>query len=75
MQVGRKVLIAFINVYQGYIRILLPKSCRFWPTCSDYSKEAIQHYGVVRGVAKSCVRILKCHPFSRTSGYDPLIKP
>ena len=61
-----------IKVYQRYFRVLLPCSCRFWPSCSDYSAQAIGKYGSARGAWKALKRIAACHPFSRKSGYDPL---
>lgn len=60
-----------IRGYQRFISPLLPPSCRYIPTCSEYAYEAIQRYGIVRGGVKALWRILRCHPFSR-GGYDPL---
>lgn len=65
------VLIGLIRVYQRFISPLKRPSCRFYPTCSEYSIQAIQKYGVVKGGWKSIVRILKCHPF-HPGGYDPV---
>ena len=45
--------------------------CRFTPTCSEYAKQAISKYGVLKGLFLSIKRILKCHPFGKY-GYDPL---
>ena len=45
--------------------------CKFYPTCSEYTKQAIEKYGVIRGCMLGIVRILKCNPFSK-GGYDPL---
>jgi len=61
-----------IDVYQRYIRPAMPASCRFEPSCSEYTKQAIQKYGLIKGVCKGITRILRCHPFSGRSGYDPL---
>jgi hypothetical protein len=61
-----------IDVYQRYIRPAMPASCRFEPSCSEYTKQAIQKYGLIKGVCKGIKRILRCHPFSGRSGYDPL---
>jgi len=60
-----------IRGYQRFISPLLPPSCRYTPTCSEYAFEAVQRYGIVRGGAKALWRILRCHPFSQ-GGYDPL---
>ncbi|MDD4939278.1 MAG: membrane protein insertion efficiency factor YidD [Candidatus Omnitrophica bacterium] len=61
-----------IEIYQTYIRIALPHSCRFAPTCSEYTKEAISRYGFFRGTFKGVRRLLRCQPFSRKFGYDPV---
>jgi hypothetical protein len=61
-----------IDVYQRYIRPAMPASCRFEPSCSEYTKQATQKYGLIKGVCKGIKRILRCHPFSGRSGYDPL---
>lgn len=61
-----------IDVYQRYIRPAMPASCRFEPSCSEYTKQAILKYGLIKGVCKGITRILRCHPFSGRSGYDPL---
>jgi len=62
-----------IVVYQKYLRSVIPASCRFEPGCSDYTKQAILKYGLIKGALKGLTRILRCHPFSGKSGYDPLI--
>lgn len=61
-----------ISLYQKYIRIFLPHACRFWPTCSDYSREAILKYGFIKGGIKAVYRICLCQPFSGKSGFHPL---
>lgn len=66
------IAVKLIHIYQKYIRIILPGSCRFSPTCSDYTKQAIKKYGFWEGVLKAVPRILKCHPFSCAGGDDPL---
>jgi len=66
-----KGLIGGIVFYQKAISPYLPHSCRYYPTCSEYSKEAILKYGPFKGVIKSIWRILRCNPFSK-GGYDPV---
>lgn len=67
----RKVFILVIKLYKKIISPLLPPSCRFYPTCSEYSIQALEKYGVIKGAAKSVWRILRCNPFNK-GGYDPV---
>ncbi|MEN6338835.1 MAG: membrane protein insertion efficiency factor YidD [Clostridiaceae bacterium] len=67
----KKIFVAIIRFYQKNISPLLPPSCRFQPTCSQYAIEAIQKYGVFKGGAMALWRILRCNPFSK-GGYDPV---
>ncbi len=66
-----KFVIFLLRGYKRYISPLLPPSCRFVPTCSVYTIEAIQKYGVVRGGLMGGMRLLRCHPFCK-GGYDPV---
>ncbi len=66
----RWCLIATVRLYQLLISPLLGKNCRFEPTCSSYMIQAIEKYGVIRGVAKGVWRICRCHPF-HPGGEDP----
>lgn len=65
------VFLGLINFYQKAISPLTPPSCRFYPTCSHYAKEAITKHGAFKGGFLSVKRILKCHPF-HPGGYDPV---
>ncbi|MEK6790961.1 MAG: membrane protein insertion efficiency factor YidD [Deltaproteobacteria bacterium] len=65
------VLIWFIFAYKKLISPFLPPSCRFYPTCSDYARGAIEEHGVFRGVMLAASRLLRCHPF-HPGGYDPV---
>ena len=67
----RKIFVIPILLYQYLISPLIPISCRFNPTCSQYSKEAILKYGIFKGLILSIKRIIKCHPWGG-SGYDPV---
>ncbi|MDO8846948.1 MAG: membrane protein insertion efficiency factor YidD [Coriobacteriia bacterium] len=60
-----------IRVYQRLISPLLPPSCRFMPTCSNYALTAIGRYGVFRGGWLALKRIGRCHPWN-PGGYDPV---
>lgn len=67
----KTIILLLIRFYQKYISIFLGKNCRFYPTCSGYTYEAIERFGVVKGVYLGVKRILKCHPF-HPGGYDPV---
>ncbi|MEI8269866.1 MAG: membrane protein insertion efficiency factor YidD [bacterium] len=58
-------LIKFISLYQKYISPLKKPSCVFFPTCSEYTKEAIHKYGVLKGIKLGVLRILRCHPWQK----------
>lgn len=66
----KKILINLIKIYQK-ISGLTPPVCRFTPTCSEYTKQAIEKYGVAKGIWLGIKRVSKCHPF-HPGGYDPL---
>jgi len=69
------VLIAPIRFYRYAISPLLPPSCRFVPTCSQYAIEAIQVHGPLKGLYLTVRRLLRCHPIKRlggSQGYDPV---
>ena len=63
--------LAILRWYKRSVSPLLPPSCRYTPTCSEYAMEAIERYGVLRGSYLATRRVLSCHPFSR-GGYDPV---
>jgi uncharacterized protein len=65
------ILILLVKFYQYSISPLLPKSCRFTPTCSEYSIQAIKTHGFVKGLYLSVHRILRCHPWGG-HGHDPV---
>ena len=70
----KKILICLINWYQKHISGWLDSKnikCKYYPTCSEYTKQAIEKYGAFKGCLKGIWRILRCNPFSK-GGYDPL---
>lgn len=70
----KKLFIFLINWYQKNISLWLTDkniNCKFYPTCSEYTKQAIEKYGAVKGCSKGFFRIIRCNPFSK-GGYDPL---
>ncbi len=69
----RKICIFLIKVYQETLSPILGKQCRFTPTCSQYTIDAVEEYGVLKGILMGLKRILKCNPFCK-GGFDPVIK-
>lgn len=66
-----RFVVGLIHFYQRFISPLKGQTCRFYPTCSEYSIQALQKYGIIKGTWKSIKRILKCHPF-HPGGHDPV---
>ena len=64
------VVIGLIRFYQRFLSPLKKPSCRYYPTCSQYTLLSIKKYGVFRGLGKGMLRVMRCHPWSR-GGYDP----
>ena len=58
----RRFAMFLISFYQKYISGLFGRKCRFYPTCSEYTKQAIDKYGIIKGSLKGIKRILKCNP-------------
>lgn len=67
----KRTLIALINTYRKHISPYIPRSCRFYPTCSQYAIEAIERFGISKGAILAAWRVLRCNPFSK-GGYDPV---
>jgi uncharacterized protein len=67
----KKIILSLIYIYQKFISPLKPPSCRFTPTCSEYSRQAVIKYGWIKGIFLTLKRILRCHPFN-PGGYDPV---
>ncbi len=67
----RRASIGSIRVYRRYVSPVLPASCRYTPSCSLYTLQAIEKYGVLRGIPMGVLRVLRCHPFAR-GGFDPV---
>lgn len=63
--------IGLVRFYQRFISPVLPASCRYQPTCSQYTLEAIRRYGLIKGSWMGAKRIGRCHPF-HPGGYDPV---
>ncbi len=70
--VAVKAALTAVRIYKVYLSALFAGSCRFEPTCSMYTYEAIERFGVMRGSWMGLKRLLRCHPLSRKFGYDPV---
>ncbi|NPV04105.1 MAG: membrane protein insertion efficiency factor YidD [Syntrophaceae bacterium] len=68
---SQTLFIALIRAYQVIVSPILPRCCRFYPTCSEYTLQAIRLHGPLRGVLLGVRRLLRCHPF-HPGGYDPV---
>lgn len=67
-----RVALLALRFYKTYLSFLFAGNCRFDPTCSQYAYQAIERFGVLRGVWLGLKRLLRCHPLSRKFGYDPV---
>jgi len=67
-----QIALLALRFYKTYLSFLFAGNCRFQPTCSQYAYEAIERFGVARGVWLGSKRLLRCHPLSRKFGYDPV---
>ena len=73
MNIFTNIIIKFIKIYKFLISPLLGNSCRYLPTCSEYSIDALKTYGFFKGIFLSIKRILSCHPWG-SGGFDPVKK-
>lgn len=67
----KRIVVALIRFYQRFISPAFPASCRFTPTCSYYTLEAVERYGASKGLWLGAKRISRCHPLN-PGGYDPV---
>jgi uncharacterized protein len=68
---SRAIVLSILGAYRRFVSPLLPRACRFLPTCSEYGAVAIARHGLVRGCLLAAARLLRCNPLSR-GGYDPV---
>ena len=68
----KRFILTLLKLYKRVVSPLLPLSCRFVPTCSEYFYQAVEKKGVITGSYLGIRRLLRCHPFSR-GGYDPVL--
>jgi putative membrane protein insertion efficiency factor len=67
----RWIIVGALSVYKFGVSPLLPSACRFYPSCSDYMREAVERYGAAKGVWMGLCRLARCHPF-HAGGFDPV---
>lgn len=70
--VGVRMALFALRCYKAYLSALFAGACRFDPTCSQYAYQAIERFGILRGVWLGAKRLARCHPFSGRFGYDPV---
>ena len=68
----KSAVLWMLKAYKWVLSPMLPPSCRYVPTCSEYAQQAVEEYGAVRGGLKAAARVLRCHPFAK-GGFDPVV--
>jgi uncharacterized protein len=66
-----QLALIFLRTYKRWVSPMLPSACRFHPTCSEYTMDAIRKHGLLRGAGMGLWRLLRCHPFHQ-GGFDPV---
>lgn len=67
----RKIFVEPIKMYRRFVSPMLPPSCRYWPSCSEYALQAIQKHGILKGGLLGAWRVIRCNPWSK-GGIDPV---
>jgi putative membrane protein insertion efficiency factor len=67
----RKLIVTILRLYKLTVSPLLPSACRYYPSCSEYMRQAVEKYGPARGVWMGIKRLARCHPF-HAGGLDPV---
>jgi putative membrane protein insertion efficiency factor len=66
-----QLALTILRMYKRWISPMLPRACRFYPTCSEYMLDAIEKHGLLRGAGLGLRRLSRCHPF-HAGGFDPV---
>lgn len=74
MNIVKAPLLLALALYRKLISPILPSSCRFYPSCSQYATDAIHKHGAGRGIVMATRRVARCHPWN-PGGADPVIEP
>jgi putative membrane protein insertion efficiency factor len=67
----RKLMVAILRLYKLGVSPMLPSACRYYPSCSEYARQAVEKYGPIRGLWMGVKRLARCHPF-HAGGLDPV---
>lgn len=71
MRLARSALVVLLRFYQRFISPGFGQRCKYYPSCSEYAIQAVQHFGILRGLVLAGWRLLRCNPWSR-GGFDPV---
>jgi uncharacterized protein len=71
MRLARRAVVLLLRVYQRVISPLFGPRCRYYPSCSEYAVQAVERFGILRGLVLAGWRLLRCNPLSR-GGFDPV---
>ena len=71
MSAPRSLIVGILRAYQRWISPAFGQRCRYYPSCSEYAVQAVQRFGILRGLALAIWRLLRCNPWSR-GGFDPV---
>ena len=67
-----KIIISFVLIYRNTLGLVLPPSCRYYPTCSKYMIDSLKKHGALNGSLLGIKRIFRCHPWSKSDYWDPV---
>jgi putative membrane protein insertion efficiency factor len=71
VRLPRAAVLGILRAYQRWVSPALAPRCRYYPSCSEYATQAVERFGILRGLVLAGWRLLRCNPFSR-GGYDPV---